>query len=406
MYRVLMIAPTPFFADRGCHVRILGEVRALQDAGCEVLLCTYHNGRDVEGVRTVRIPNVPWYDKLEAGPSNHKYYLDVMLSARSLKAGFEFRPDVVHGHLHEGALIGRLVSGVLRRPLVFDYQGSLTDELASHDYAERGGSLLKTMGTLERWIDKGADRVVPSTTRAGSRLRERLGEETVVDITDGVDTEEFAPLPREEKRSVRREYGLPEQGVLAVYVGVLAPYQGIDLLLENLGPALERVPDLNVAIVGYPETEYRERAEEMGLSGRVIFTGKVPYEETPLLTAASDIALTPKISESEGNLKIYNYLACGLPVVAFDNPVNRQILGETGAYAPHGDGEAFCRELADLAGDPERRERLAEAGRRRAVDELSWKRAARDLMDVYDAVGAKPSLTDPSEPATSDRVLA
>lgn len=400
-----MIAPTPFFADRGCHVRILGEIRALQDAGCEVVLCTYHNGRDVEGVRTVRIPEVPWYDKLEAGPSNHKYYLDLLLAGAALREGLRFRPDVIHGHLHEGAFIGRFVSAALRRPLIFDYQGSLTDELASHDYAEREGLLLRAMGGLERWIDAGADRVVPSTTRAGATLRERLGAEAVVDVTDGVDTEEFAPLAADCRAEVRRGYGLPEDGVLAVYVGVLAPYQGIDLLLEHLGPALKRAPELHVAIVGYPEEVYRERAAEAGLSDRVTFTGRVPFEETPLLTAAADIALTPKISESEGNLKIYNYLACGLPVVAFDNPVNRQILEDIGVYAPHGDGEAFCRELSDLARDPERRGRLGEAGRRRAVEQLSWKRAARELMDVYQAVGAEPSLAEQRAPG-SDPVAA
>lgn len=406
MYRVLMIAPTPFFADRGCHVRILGEIQALQDAGCEVCLCTYHNGRDVEDVRTIRIPDVPWYDKLEAGPSNHKYYLDLLLGGLSLKEGLRFRPDVVHGHLHEGALLGRLVAGMLRRPLVFDYQGSLTDELASHDYARRDGPLLTAMGAVERWIDTGADRVVPSTSRAGSRLRERLGEQRVVEVTDGVDTEAFAPLPAERVSGIRRRWDLPEEGVLALYVGVLAPYQGIDLLLENLAPALESAPDLHVAIVGYPAEGYRDRAEEMGLGDRVTFTGKVPFDETPELTAAADIALTPKISESEGNLKIYNYLSCGLPVVAFDNSVNRQVLGELGVYAPHGDGEAFCRELAALALDTERRNRLAEAGRRRAVEQLSWSRAARDLMDVYDQVGAEPSLSDGPNTTASEAAAA
>lgn len=395
-----MIAPTPFFADRGCHVRILGEIRALQDAGCDVLLCTYHNGRDVEGVRTSRIPNVPWYDRLEAGPSTHKYYLDGLLGAVALKESISFRPDVVHGHLHEGALIGRLVSAALRRPLVFDYQGSLTDELASHDYAKRDGIFLNAMGAVERWIDAGADRVVPSTTRAGARLRDRLGQDAVVDVTDGVDTNEFAPLPMEEKGEIRRRYGLPEDGVLAVYVGVLAPYQGIDLLLENIGPALQLAPELNLAIVGYPAEEYRERGREMGLVDSITFTGKIPFEDTPQLTAAADIALTPKISESEGNLKIYNYLACGLPVVAFDNPVNRQILGDIGVYAPHGDGEAFCKELAGLALDHERRDRLGAAGRELAVEKLSWKRAARELMNVYDDVGAKPSRS--AEAASSD----
>lgn len=398
MYRVLMIAPTPFFADRGCHVRILGEIEALQAAGCEVRLCTYHNGRDVPGVETLRIPRVPWYDKLEAGPSNQKYYLDALLLQRSLSAALRQRPDVVHGHLHEGAAIGRVVSRAVRRPLVFDYQGSLTDELAAHAYGKKGGALLRALGAVERWIDAGASRVVASTTRSSAALRERLGPRRVRTVLDGVDTKTFRPLSPEERREVRRGLGFGDDAVLAVFVGVLAPYQGVDLLLEHARRALDAAPDLHLLIVGYPEAAYRERAAAAGLADRVTFTGKVPFEETPRLTAAADIALTPKTSLTEGNLKVYNYLACGLPVVAFDSPVNREILGARGVYAAFGDGAAFADEVAALARDPERRARLGRAGREHAVESLSWKRAARELIEVYGEVGARPSLASPTRP--------
>ena len=49
-YDVLAIAPTSFFADYGCHVRILEEARALQRRGHRVTVCTYHSGRDPEGI--------------------------------------------------------------------------------------------------------------------------------------------------------------------------------------------------------------------------------------------------------------------------------------------------------------------------------------------------------------------
>ena len=106
--KILGIAPTPFFADRGCHMRILGEIQALQRRGHEVLLVTYHLGRDVEGVPTKRTKNVKWYDKLEAGPALGKFYLDYLLWLKTIKAIRKFKPDVIHGHLHEGALIGLL----------------------------------------------------------------------------------------------------------------------------------------------------------------------------------------------------------------------------------------------------------------------------------------------------------
>jgi len=342
-------------------------------------------------VRTVRIPRVPWYTKLEAGPSHHKYYLDLMLLGRSLATGLGDRPDVVHAHLHEGAFIGRFVSAALRRPLVFDYQGSLTDELASHGYAARGGPVLKAMGAVERWVDAGAAMVVCSTTRASDRVRSRLGNARVATVLDGVDTSLFRPLGEPERRVARRRLGLAADAVVAVFIGVLTPYQGIDLLLDHIGPALAAVPQLHVVIAGFPDEPYRHRAAELGLADRVTFTGRMPYEETARLSGCADIALAPKLSATEGNLKVSSYVACGLPVVAFDSPVNHELLGELGVYAPPGDGVAFVDAVVALARDPERRAALGTAGRQRAVQWLSWQLGAQQLLQVYRAAGAVPS---------------
>jgi glycosyltransferase involved in cell wall biosynthesis len=384
MIRVLMIAPTPFFADRGCHVRILGEVRALEAAGCRVTVCTYHHGRDVEGVRTLRIPPLPGYRKLSAGPSNAKYLADPLLLLTSLRAAARETPDVVHGHLHEGALLGRMVRAATGAPLVFDYQGSLTDELAAHGYLDPEGVVGRGFSRLEEWIDSGADAVVASSGRSADALIARHGQERVRTVLDGVDTAEFRPVAGEERTEVRARYGIPDSAVLALYVGVLADYQGIDLLLENLGPVLARRPDLHLLLAGYPEERYRRRASALGLNGQVRFSGRIPFEDTRALTGAADIGLTPKLSATEGNLKIYNYLACGLPVVAFDNPVNREILGDLGVYASRGDGPGFAQALGLLADEPGRRAELARRGRVRAETELSWDRAASDLIRLYE----------------------
>ena len=110
-----MIAPTPFFADRGCHVRIYEETRALQKLGCEVTICTYHNGKDIHGLDIRRIINIPWYKKLEAGPSFHMVYLDLLLFLKSLTTALKIKPDIIHGHLHEGAFIGFIVAKIMRR---------------------------------------------------------------------------------------------------------------------------------------------------------------------------------------------------------------------------------------------------------------------------------------------------
>src|SRR5262245_66374535 len=98
--RVLMVAPTPFFGDRGCHIRILEEARALRALGVETLVATYAVGRDHPEVRTVRSPRVPWVRSLPVGFSPHRPYLDALLLGTTLRAARRFRPDILHGHLH------------------------------------------------------------------------------------------------------------------------------------------------------------------------------------------------------------------------------------------------------------------------------------------------------------------
>src|SRR3989304_5057731 len=92
--RVLMIAPTPFFADRGCHVRILEEVRALRRLGVETTGVTYHLDRALPDVRVERIPRVPWVKRLGVGPSPHKLYLDLLLLLKAREGGRRLQPHV------------------------------------------------------------------------------------------------------------------------------------------------------------------------------------------------------------------------------------------------------------------------------------------------------------------------
>jgi hypothetical protein len=124
--RILHIGPTPFFSDRGAHIRIRGLMLAQQRRGHEVVLATYHHGSEVEGIRTVRSARIPGYTKLDAGPSPFKYLADLLLLWRVCGLVRRWRPDLLHAHLHEGALIGHVARVLIfwrRAPMVFDMQG-------------------------------------------------------------------------------------------------------------------------------------------------------------------------------------------------------------------------------------------------------------------------------------------
>jgi glycosyltransferase involved in cell wall biosynthesis len=379
--RILMIAPTPYFSDRGCHVRIYEEARALMALGHQLRIVSYHLGRDLEPVPVERIIAIPWYQKREAGPSWHKLYLDLLLLIKAVTTAFSFRPHLIHGHLHEGALVGWLTAKLLRVPLVFDYQGSLTGESLNHGFFKPNSVLQRLFKAIEGGINRLADLVVTSSTPGREELLNNgLSEKRVASFPDGVDTMVFRPMARNE---ARQQLGISNDLPLVVYLGLLNRYQGTDLLLEAAVILKERRCTFHLLLMGFPDEAYRIKAEQLKLAGFVTFTGRVDYGAAPLLLSAGDLAVSPKLSATEANGKLLNYMACGLPTVCFDSPVNRELLGEDGIYAEPGSAEdlARCIEQALLDHDD-----LRQRGKRlrlRAREEHSWKRRADELEASY-----------------------
>jgi glycosyltransferase involved in cell wall biosynthesis len=368
-------------------VRILEEARAVMPYGVDLRLVTYHIGRDLPDLPVDRIPSIPWYGKLEAGPSWHKPYLDLLLLFKALQVARSFKPHLIHAHIHEGAFIGAILKKILRVPMLFDCQGSLTAEITDHKFVKPGSLLQRSFALLERWINRSSDFIVASAgPTVDLLLNDGVPRERVRALIDGVDTDEFRPYPKEE---IRARLGIPGNRRVVSYLGLLNSYQGVDLLLEAAANLKSQGAKLHYLIMGFPEERYREMAAELCIDEFVTFTGRVPYEDAPLYLSAGDIAVSPKISLTEANGKLFNYMACGLPTVAFDTPVNREILGDAAMYATFGDVESLAGAIGRLAGDRELRDELGRQARERAVKEHSWAARGKELYQVYQDLTAK-----------------
>jgi glycosyltransferase involved in cell wall biosynthesis len=383
--KVLMVAPTPFFGDRGCHVRILEETRALAALGVEVRVATYHGGLDVAGIPTIRSPRLPWVPRLPVGFSAHKPYLDLLLLGTAARAARAYRPDVVHGHLHEGAVLATILRWLRRRPAVADLQGSLTGEMVDHGTLPARGLLPAASRWIERGVLRGPTRILASSSAFARELTERwrLPTERVVSLPDGVHPDVFRPgLPADD---LRARLDLTGKRVV-VYLGVLTPYQGVDDLLAAWPLIVRAVPEAHLLLMGYPNDErYRRAVERRSLERSVTVTGRIPYADAPRYLNLGDVAVSPKRSTSEANGKLLNYMACGLPTVAYDGPVAREVLGEAGVLAPLGNTTALAAACASLLADAGERKRRGEALRERAVAEFGWPALAGRLVDTYRA---------------------
>ncbi len=380
---VVMLAPTAFFSDYGCHVRIYEEARILQERGHQIRIFTYRQGRDLPGLDIVRIPSVPWGNRYAMGSSWHKLLFDALLLARAALTQRR-PPSLIHAFLHEGALAGRMLARLWNVPLIFDYQGSLTGEMIDHGFLPAGSRIHRRLLAVEKYINNLPDAIVTSSTHAARLLRDRFGCQCplIRTVPDGVDGRRFGPPEAAQTRRLRRTLGLPADGQVVGYLGKLAGYQGTDLLLEAASRMQEHGRDVHFLVMGYPEVDaYRARAATLGVSERVHFTGRVPYERAPEYLALADVAVAPKMSETESNGKLLNYMALGLPTVAFDTPVAREYLGPWGCFAaPGAEGLAAALEQSLDSADPKT---IGARLRERAIERYSWEQAGDRIELVY-----------------------
>lgn len=388
-----MIAPTSFFADYGCHVRILEETRILQRMGHRVTIVTYHNGSDLEGVDIRRTLPIPWRRGYEVGSSRHKIAFDVLLVLRTLQLLLFNRFDIIHAHLHEGALIGQVLGRLFRIPVVFDFQGSMTEEMVDHHFLKRDSWLYGLWRRLETHIDRSSDAILTSTSQAARILREQFGcrEEQVQTLPDCVDADTFKPVEQfnaSDLQILRNQLGLPSDAKVIVYLGLLTAYQGTDLLLAAMARILQRHSNVYLLLMGFPNIDvYRLQARALGIEESVIFTGRIPYGLAPHYQALGHVAVAPKMSRTEGAGKMLNYMATGLPTVAFDTPVAREILGMNGLFAEYGSVESLAEQLSNCLFPPEDApSRYAQLGarlRERAIRHFEWQHAGQQIVETY-----------------------
>lgn len=385
--RILVLAPTPFFADRGCHMHIAEQAYALQRKGYDLQIVTYHLGRDLEGLDIRRSVNVPWYKKLGPGPSWHKFYVDPLLLITAWRAARSFKPDVIHAHLHEGAVLGWILKKLLGIPLVFDMQGSLTGELIAHNFPLVKTTWMKNIWyAIETSIDHMADAVLVQSTemREEAEHKFKIPVHKIFMAYDGVSTQVFTPGERDPK--LAEELSIPSDKKVIVYLGGLSPHKGVDILLEAFPLVLQEVSNAFLLLMGYPnEDHYRQRVKDMGLQDVVRVTGRVMYEDAPAYLRLGDIAVAPKRSQTEANGKIYTYMATGLPTVAFDTIMNREILGSLGIYVHDlNNPEGLAKAMVELLRDDSRRKELANSVREKAVEDYSWDAVASRIAKAYE----------------------
>ncbi|MEQ9092786.1 MAG: glycosyltransferase family 1 protein, partial [Miltoncostaeaceae bacterium] len=175
------------------------------------------------------------------------------------------------------------------------------------------------------------------------------------------------------------------EGPFALYSGSLEPHKNLTLLVDALAALGDRAPDLRLVLTGPWSpgrlARLRDRAEEAGVAGRILWLGHVPTSELAALRARALCQVVPSRAEGDG-LPVLEAMAAGLPVLAGDTPAVREVAGEAARLLPVDAPVLWAQELAALAADPAVAGRLRAAGIARAVG-FGWTATAEALWEVY-----------------------
>jgi len=240
---------------------------------------------------------------------------------------------------------------------------------------------------VERWCYGRRTRVLAAPSRQTQEELVRLfpGVQAAV-CPNGVDGTRFRPS-LEARRILRRELGVGEDEVVALFVGNAWERKGLAAAIEGLADAAGRgrAPE-RLWVLGSGDTaRYRILAERCGVAGRVEFFGYRADSER--FFQAADVFVLPTRYETFC-LAAHEAVAAGLPVVATGAGGIEELLadGEAGILVEP-TGEDVGRALGLLAADPELGVRLGEEGRRR-VAAFTWDRTAACLLDLYRRLAA------------------
>lgn len=213
-------------------------------------------------------------------------------------------------------------------------------------------------------------------------VEQGVSSEQILVAPDGFDPDAFAHLPSREE--ARRKLGIDPNVFLVAYAGHLYPWKGVD----GIASAFSKIPDgIELAIVGgYPQDIERVK----GLAGnasRVKFVGHQSRKDALTWLSAADAAMLPTSAQFEigksytSPLKLFEYLAAGLPVIASDVPSSREILDESVAtFFKPDDAEDFLRALQEIG-----KKKQEKGISKEKVKGYSWKERGRGIAVILSA---------------------
>jgi glycosyltransferase involved in cell wall biosynthesis len=384
--KILLLAPCPFYQNRGTPIAIHLAARVLGEAGHRIHILTYPEGESVSipNGSISRVPALPGIKNIKPGPSWKKLVYDLVMCFTLIKLVRKNRFDVIHA-VEESAFMALALKKIVRLPFVYDLDSSLSQQIGEKYRFLK--PLTFILQRLERKVIRESEGAIAVCRALEEEVRQCAPDKLVCRLED------ISLLSDPNGKTNRPAVKTWEEPVI-MYVGNLEKYQGIDLLLEGFQKAQTKTDSARLVIIGGAEPDIkscRKRSVELGLGKKVDFLGPKPLAELPYWLAQAAILVSPRIKGNNTPMKIYSYLDSGKPVLATRLPTHTQVLDDRIAFLVDPTPDAISEGLVTLLEDGAMRDRLAQAARKRVQEEYCLESYQKKLLHFYDRLEEKLS---------------
>ena len=376
--KILLLAPQPFFQQRGTPIAVRLLAETLTSAGHLVDLLVYPEGEDVSlpGCRLIRTLRLPGLGGVRPGFSWKKLPLDALMAGQAtglLLRGEHY--DLVHA-VEEAAFIARWLKRLFKVPYIYDMDSSLPEQLV--DKHSKLARLAGWMARREAAVVRASTGVLAVCPWLAERARAHDPGKPVTVLED-------ISLLGEADASVPAN--LPKfHGPVVMYVGNAEPYQGVELLIQAFPGVLVRRSDAVLVLVGERPTDIERcqgLARQLGILHAVHCVGPRPLEALPAVLAAASVLVSPRISGHNTPMKVYSYLDSGRPLVATRLPTHTQVLDDEVAVLTEASAQGLAAGILRAMDDPAAAAALASRAKARVAERYTREAFARKLLAFY-----------------------
>jgi PEP-CTERM/exosortase A-associated glycosyltransferase len=342
---------------------------------------------DVDGWHFYRTPAATGLD----APVLREIALMRQLEQRLQQVAEQLRPDIIHAHSPVlNALPALRVGKRLGIPVVYEVRAFWEDAAVDHGSTTEGSLRYRATRGLETRALKRADHVFTICEGLRSDIVARgIPAHKVTVIPNAVDIDAFEPGGQPDQ-ALKAQLGLQGASVIG-FIGSFYAYEGLDLLLDALPSILAQRPDARVLLVGGgpQDAALKAQAQRLGVTDKVVFTGRVPHDQVQRYYDLVDVLAYPRhsmrLTELVTPLKPLEAMAQGRVLVASDVGGHKELIrhGETGMLFKAGSAEALSQTVLALFNSQNKWPTIRAAGRRFVEEERNWTKSIANYVAPY-----------------------